>query len=148
MNRDALLQGPESRNIDHHLADEHIGVLGEFGGELIGQAVAGPDEGQAVPVQPVGRRAVHRVRAPPMAHGHAILFIADAAVILVVKLSDFNLEAVPYREAHERLGMPAGHLLQRIDHRFGAELGRAPGRAYHPQGLPTHRARTERVDIG
>lgn len=51
-----------------HLGDEYVHALGVRGGELVGLAVASPDEGESIPVQPVGGGAVHAVGTPPVGH--------------------------------------------------------------------------------
>ena len=91
------LQLLQLRQVGLHLGDEDVDALRELGGELVRAAVAGPDEREAVPVEPVGGGAVLGVGAAPVADRHAVLVVADAVVVAEVELVDLDLVAVADR---------------------------------------------------
>ena len=111
--------------------------------EFVGSAVAGPDERQPIPVEPVGRGAVLGVRPPPVADGHAVLVVADAVVVAEIEFVDLDLVAVANRAGVERVGMPLGHHLHAFDHRLDAVLGRPARWPMDAQRLPPPHPRRE-----
>ncbi len=115
---------------------------------LVGPAIACPHEAEAVPVEPVGGRAVHVVRAAPVPHGDAVLLVTDAVVVGVVELVHLDFVAVADRAGVERLRVPVGHLLHAIDHvprRLPSSCHpRGRARGAESTGPPTARSRRGR----
>ena len=130
------------------LGHEHVHALGQFQREFVRPPVAGPDERQPLPVEPVGRGTVLDVRPSPVADGDAVLVVADAVVIAEIELVDLDLVAVAHRAGVERVRVPMGHHLHALDHVCDAISWRAAGWSMHAQRLPAPHPRREGVEVG
>ncbi len=135
-------------NIELERGHEHINTLGLLDRQFVRAAVAGPDERQAVPVEPVAGRAGHGVDPAPVPDRDTVVVVADPAVVGPVELVDVDLIAVAHGGSREGLGVPVGHRLHALDHRCGTFPRRATRRAVHPQRLPAPGPRSERVQVG
>ena len=141
--RHAEFQRLEVGRVRLHFGDEHVHALGQFQREFVGPPVAGPDERQPIPVEPVGRGAVLGVRPPPVADGHAVLVVADAVVVAEIELVDLDLVAVADRGGVEGVRVPMGHHLHAIDQVLDAVLRRPARWPMHAQRLPASHPRRE-----
>src|SRR5208283_4908147 len=133
--RHALHTGADLAEFGLRLGDVNVHALSIFDVEVARPAVAGPDEGQAVPIEAIARCTVLGMRPLPVDHAHAVLVIDDPAIVAEVVLVDFDVVALADREDAKGVVMPREHLLHAVDHRGGAVLWRAPGRAIYLQLL-------------
>src|SRR5208283_61548 len=113
------------------LGDVNVRALRVLDVEIARPAVAGPHEGEAVPIEAIARRTVLGVRALPVDNAHAVLVVDDSTIVAEVELVDFDVVALPDRKDTESIVMPRQHLLHAFDHRGGTVLRRTPRRAIH-----------------
>ncbi|MNZ75351.1 hypothetical protein D3C78_938250 [compost metagenome] len=145
--RHTELERVEGAQIGLQLGDEHVDTGGVLLGEFVWQAIPRPDEGQAVPVQPVGHCAVLGMGTTPVANGDPILVVADAIVVTEVELVDLHFVPVTDGEAIEAVGVPVSHGLHAGDHRLDTVLVRTPGRTVYTQRLPAPHPRCKTVEV-
>ena len=144
--RHAEFQRLEVGRVRLHFGHEHVHTLGQFQREFVGSPVAGPDERQPIPVEPVGRGAVLDVRSPPVADDYAILVVANPVVVAEIEFVDLDLVAVADRAGVEGVRVPLGHHLHAFDHVLMPSLGVRPDGPWTRSGFqrPIHGAKAKR----